>query len=346
MHERLNGSNTHLPKIFHKGYELCFFAHDVATQLLKSGHEHGIFSAQLDEILDDADSTELPDLVEIIKNKNLTSKLPEILVSRIFPAVLGDSLHYIFEALEAARKGKTSVAYTLLRKPLQDNLMVLESIIENENQFADRLSCTPPKFNRGDDLASHTARISATLKKIGYSSAFDAEYIAQLRYDKSCEDSFDGFCNKATHLITSKSIVKTTAYSLNFIFPTSQSLNMQWAFLFSRLPYILTYTTALCEYISKRFALTFPEYTDDMERRTAALYIMNTLELEAFISPPLAHLTIYFHEWLASHCKKEGYKEPDADDLLRMSTSGAFPGEPEELVQARFATFEALAKLY
>lgn len=346
MHERLNESNTHLPKIFHQGYELCFFAHDVATNLLKSGHECGIFSLKLDEIKDDADSTELPDLVEIIKNKNLTHKLPEILISRIFPSILGDSLHYIFEALEAARKGKISVAYTLLRKPLQDNLLVLESIIENEDQFAERLSCTPPKFNRGDDLASHTARITATLDKIGHSSAFNAEYLAQLRYDKSCEDSFDGFCNKATHLITSKSILKTTAYSLNFIFPTNHSLHLQWAFLFSRLPYILVYTTALCEYISKRFALTYPEYTDDMERRTAALYILNTLELDDFISPPLAHLTIYFYDWLKSHCKKEGYEEPDTEDLLRMSTSGAFPGEPEELVQARLSAFEALAKLY
>lgn len=346
MHERLSGTNTHLPKIFHKGYELCFFAHDVATHLLKSGHEHGIFSQHLDGLLNNADSTELSDLVETLKKKNLTSKLPDLLISRIFPAVLGDSLHYIFEALEAARKGKISVAYTLLRKPLQDNLMVLESIIENEDQFTERLSATPPKFNRGDDLASHTARIAATLDKIGYSNAFDAEYLTQLRYDKSCEDSFDGFCNKATHLITSKSIIKTGAYSLNFIFPTSHSLHQQWAFLFSRLPYILTYTAAICEHISKRFALTYPEYTDDMERRTAALYILNSLELEEFLNAPLANSTLYFYEWLKSHCKKEGYEEPDVDDLIRMGTSGAFPGEPEEFVQARFSAFEALAKLY
>lgn len=272
MHERLSGSNTHLPEIFHMGYELCFFAHDVATHLLKSGHENGIFSQHLDELLSE-ESTELADLVEILKNNNLTEILPDLLISRIFPAVLGDALHYIFEALEAARKGKISVAYTLLRKPLQDNLMVLESIVENEEKFAERLSATPPKFNRGDDLASHTARIAATLKKIEKLDSFDAEYLAQLRYDKSCEDSFDGFCNKATHLITSKSILKTNAYSLNFIFPTNNSLQQQWAFMFSRLPYVLTYSAALCEHISKRFALTYPQYIDDMERRTAALYI-------------------------------------------------------------------------
>ncbi|MFA0919846.1 MULTISPECIES: hypothetical protein [Pseudomonas syringae group] len=345
MHERLSHSNTHLPEAFHKGYELCFFAHDLAAHLLKSGCEKGIFSFAVNDIVDNVEASELIDLVEKVKSKDILERLPEILISKIFPAVLSDLLHYVFEALEAARKGKLSVAFTLLRKPLQDNLFVLESIIEDECDFSERLACTPPNFNRADDITSHRARIASVLDRVGYADVFDANYLAQLRYDKSFADSFDGFCNKATHLITSKSILKTSAYSLNFIFSTDLTHNSQWSFLFSRLPYVLAYSSMLCEHISERFALTYPEYKDDMNRRMSALYILNAIEHEDFLSEPLANLALHLHQWLEAHCKASGYQEPDIESLQRMGETGAFPGEAENKVQARFDAFESLAKL-
>lgn len=348
MHERLAHQNTHLPEKFHAGFDVCFFAHDLGANALKSGFEQGIFDYHDDVLPDETQASELCDIVQWLQDSGHSAKLPKILISRVFPAVLSDLLHCIFESLEAARKGKLAVAFTLLRKPLQDNLMVLESIVEDEAGFASRLSETPPRFRRGDDLLSHVQRISNVLEVIGKNESFDPKYLAQLRYDKSHEDSFDRYCNKATHLITSNYNLKTSPYDLNFIFPSNKSVHSQWGFIFSRLPYILSYTYFMCEHIMEKFAITYPQYQDDMQRRLGARYILNCLNLDPDIdslSTPLAELAAHFFGWLEEHCADEGYGKPDFDALVRMGDSGAFPGESEQSVQTRFEAFEHLAKV-
>lgn len=348
MHERLSLPNSHLPEVFHEGYDCCFFAHDLCANAIKSGFDQKIFSYD-DELEDDDEAGELSDIVQKLNDSGQSARLPKILVSRIFPAVLSDLLHSIFEALEAARKGKLTIALTLLRKPLQDNLMVLESIIQDEAAFAMRLSETPPRFRRGDDLPSHIKRISKVLELIEHSETFDSTYLGQLRYDKTHEDSFDRYCNKATHLITSNHNLTTNPYDLNFIFPSSKSMHAQWYFIFSRLPYILSYTHLMCEYIMEKFALTYPQFQDDMKRRLGARYVLNCLKLSTLNQMPgsdfLSDLAGYFFSWIEEHCTEEGYAEPDLPALIRMADCGAFPGESEESVKARFEAFEQLAKI-
>lgn len=348
MHERLKQPSTHLPDEFHKSFELCFAAHDAIAQILVSGANSGIFTPEIDGISpQELETKGLIDLVERLDDIGLIHKLPQILISRIFPTILSDFLHCIFEALEASRKGKLCIAYMLLRKPIQDNLMVLESIIQDEELFAERLSSSPPKFNRGDDIASHTARVSAVLTRTGFSEVFSAEYIAKLRYDKNESDSFDGICNKANHITTSKSVIKTKKYDLNFIFPSERSMHHQWSYLFSRLPYLLSYTYFLCDHISRRFAQTLDEYTDEIFRIIGALYVSSTIETQDdFRFRPALTLAEFFLEGIAEQCRVRGYTPPSLEDLESMGLTGAFPGEPESEVAARRNLYEFISAQY
>jgi hypothetical protein len=90
----------------------------------------------------------------------------------------------VYEALQASRKGTLNVTFILLRKPLQETLFLLESIIIGELDFASKLANNPlllrPKTAGG--LDGHKARISCVLTTIGQNGRFDANYIAQLRY--------------------------------------------------------------------------------------------------------------------------------------------------------------------
>lgn len=117
------GGRTALPVRLDHAHHLCFLIHDVMLELLRSGELVGAFTHQFP--LSEAESRSLNQAVDIFEWIDEVGRQPErapILRAVIFPALLSDFLHFIYEALQAARKGKLAVAYALLRKPLQDDL--------------------------------------------------------------------------------------------------------------------------------------------------------------------------------------------------------------------------------
>jgi hypothetical protein len=49
-------------------------------------------------------------------------------------------LHCFYKALETSGKGKLAVSLMLIRKPLQESLFVLESIVADRTNFAYKLT--------------------------------------------------------------------------------------------------------------------------------------------------------------------------------------------------------------
>lgn len=352
MNARLKEQNTQLPPAFHSSYEACFTAHDIAVQMLKSGMEQRIFDIPIDNEYLRAHEVPVEDISTWLDSIADKSKIPDLLISRMFPAILSDMLHYVFEALEASRKGKLAVAYTLLRKPLQDNLFVLEAIVDDRDSFAEKFSYSPPKLDHGKNggLDGHRARIQRVLDKVGKADAFNADFLTQLRYDKSNSDSFDGFCNKATHLFTTKTAIVTKPYQANFIFSSYRDTVSQWSYLYSRLPYVLLYCISILEHISGRFALTPADYSNDMDRRLSAGYILSlTTVSDEFKSDHLYALAESKLGWLYKHCEESEFPFDDTESidieaLIRMAETGAFPGEPEERVQIRDTFYRELSE--
>lgn len=345
--KRLLEANTTLPEQFHEAYEFCFAAHDIVAQLLVSGMEQGIFVTNLtfhDE-KDLIDFERANDLIDWLKKSGRIDDEADVLVTTAFPAVLSDMLHCIFEALEASRKGKLAVAYMLLRKPFQESLYLLESVVADKASFAKMIAEDPvglrPQNAGGID--GHTRRVEKVLEVIGETSRLDANYIARLRYDKTSRDSFDSICNKAMHLFTDHKAIKTESYNINFIFSQGDQILTQWAYLYSRLPYLMTYLVCLVEHIAERFAQTHPTYAQDMNRRLAALLLKCNAQIaEDYQAEPLTHLAEMTYYWLSNHCLENGFPLPAAEDLTRMASSGAFPGEQEEEVASRELLYQKL----
>src|SRR5579875_2489264 len=137
-------TNTHLPDQHHLAHELCFVLHDVMTQLLVSGRKASAFTVTV-EFRDDADRRgfEEGDIFDWLEATRRIDERIAILITTVFPAVLGDMLHCFYEALETSRKGKLGVSFILIRKPLQESLFLLESIVADRTGFAERLTSDP-----------------------------------------------------------------------------------------------------------------------------------------------------------------------------------------------------------
>lgn len=336
-----------LPKEFFIAHDLCFAVHDILAQFLVSGEQSGVFKARI-HFSDKAEAALFEEAEDIFEWLETTGRLQDrarVLKALVLPAVLSDMLHHLYEALECSRKGKLNVTYALIRKPLQENLFVLESIVLDEAGFAEKLATNPlslrPHTAGGPE--GHTRRIQRVLEIIKQTEVFDAAYLSQLRYEK-VEDGFDGICNKAIHLFTEHKAIKTELLNINFIFSGYEAKVSQWRYLYSRLPYVLVYAWRVIEYIGESLCLTHPDYNQDMSRRVAGFVSLSarqsfrvTLQLQKFHD---AH-----RRWMLRHCAQMGFPKPSKRDVERMALTGALPGEDESSVQARHDGFNTRAEL-
>jgi hypothetical protein len=129
--------NTHLPQKFHAGHDLCFMIHDVLTQMLVSGIKASIFNINISFRNSDdlAEFKRSNDIFEWLEKTRRVEDRANFLVTVVFPAVLSDMLHCFYEALETSRKGKLGISFMLLRKPLQESLFLLQSVLVDRHDL-------------------------------------------------------------------------------------------------------------------------------------------------------------------------------------------------------------------
>ena len=332
-----------LPKSFKIAHDLCFCVHDILAQLLISGLRSGAFvvSLPLEDPTEAVAFASSGDIFEWLERTGRTTERAKLVKTTVLPAVLSDMLHYVYEALQSSKKGKLAVTYTLLRKPLQESLFLLESIAVGELAFASKLATDPmllrPKSAGGH--SGHTRRIAAVLNEIGSARKFDADYIAQLRYMKT-EDGFDGACNKAMHLFTEHDAIRTEVLNINFVFSDLSAMHTQWSYMYTRLPYLLAYAHDLVEHIAAGIVPTESAYLDDVARRVSGLVLLWGDQL------PAGYENCYLREFmdetsrqLAAQCAAKGWRAPTKRDLHRMGHLGAIPGESAAAVKKRHALF-------
>lgn len=327
----------------------AFFSDDVMGHMLAAGERAGAFQVKFQLSEDDVGALNAAkNVFEWLDRHRTPEDRAAVLVATVFPAILSDMLHCIYEALESSRKAKLTVSYMLLRKPIQESLYVLEAVIADRNDFATKLTKSPIKLwsqgAGGPD--AHRRNITKVLRAIGDDGRFSADYLAQLRYDKFAEDGFDGVCNKAMHLFTDHEAIETEPMNINFIFSNWDSKKSQWSFLYTRLPYVLAYAYRIVETVCAGIAPTLPAYLEEMNRRLAAHVLLWSATLdETYASGPLLMFVFKHREWLFERCRAKGYRPPEFKDLVRMQESGAFPGESRWSVWRRMRHFQEAAEL-
>src|SRR5579883_382709 len=241
------------PVEFQEGHKLSFMNHSAMVELLSSAAEHGSFSKPV-KFKDRGKDNKLSNIEEVFKWLDESKQYNvrnTILRQTVFPALLSDLVHFIYEALDCSKNGKLGVCYALLRKPIKENLGLLESIAVDVQGFSANLAENPLalRTEKAGSIEAHTQRIANVLNIIGEEKRFDASYLAQLRYDKNTKDGFDGICNHALHLFTGHHAIRTENLNVNFIFSKSEARESQWRFLYSRMPYLLFYIRRLVEHV-------------------------------------------------------------------------------------------------
>lgn len=302
-------AKVHLPKRFSFSHEYSLYLHDRLADLVVYGEKEGFFNTTVplnnQEEAAEFSSPEL-DIFQWLEKRQRGDILGEILLKSVFPALLSDFCHFIYEALSCSQKGKLSVAYALLRKPLKENLHYLEWLVANPEELLTTL------YNRESVELSfrhigHPDRVRKVIKnaidRTVNASMFNPDYIYELRFDKACPYGFEGLWNQAMHLITTKQPIHTEKMNFNFVFSGDNDRQMQWEQLYSQLPLLLFYTAEICEVLIALIRKEpMPDIANAVFHRSIGFLLWGTEAKKIFGSSRLDNRSLKDLEFICPRC--------------------------------------------
>ena len=245
-------------------HHYCFFLNDTLGKLIRDGEESGLFSVSFSlanlpsEQRQEFVNSELvgEDLVSWLEEHGYTDVVNDLTERQITVAVLTDAAQFIYEALRCSEKGKLTVTYALLRKPLRENLLFLELLLTDRTRFLELLANDTEELGIFALPKSASAKpiIESAVRAIGREETLNPSFLYDLRYAKHKHFSLEATWNKATHLVTTDKHFATEANNLNFIFSDRYATQSQWDDLYRKLPILLFYFVEVAVALIKRLA--------------------------------------------------------------------------------------------
>ena len=246
-----------LPEDFRESHELCFYLHDRIADVVVIGEKFNLYEQEI-IFRSEKDHEEFEAAVDTVKilnwlkERNYTDELNHIYLKQVYVALVSDLAHFIYEALIASAKGKNTVAFALLRKPLKDNLFMLENLLINKEHFHELFTDDQGFIKLVNDRVNETNKKELIDKVLNITElGFDKSFIYDARYNKKYIDGFEPIWQQANHLITTCPHYRTQTGNINFVFSNTENRFEQWRLLYSVLPKLLFYTFKIIMKISQ-----------------------------------------------------------------------------------------------
>lgn len=253
-----------LPYKFKFSHEFAFFLHDILAQIVVDGERAKIFEVSVTfdgqadaSVFSNLSGEELRSWLETNGYEWVNVKLS---YKQIIVALLSDFCQFIHEALRCSEKGKLAVTYTLLRKPLKDNLFYLEWLLADPEEFLQKFLKEGPAsiaLSMANTISKEKRLevIKTAINKTHDSDWVSADFIYDLRYNKGAVYGFEGLWNQAAHLVTTVNHYATEQQNFNFVFSSKDDRLDQWDHIYSLLPLLLYHAVEIVEALVETIAV-------------------------------------------------------------------------------------------
>lgn len=280
-----------LPRNFRFSHQFCFDLHDILAQIVVDFEEHQLtnvaFALKNKEDAAEFATIEAGAVWTWLESHGYDEELDDLTCRQVFVALLSDLCHFLYEALSASIKGKLAVAYSLLRKPLKDNLFYLEWLLADRKHFLKTFR-TGKIANVEYTTAFQTEAAKRTIIRGAMRCTRNVESICdewlyQVRYDKAAAYGFEGHWNQAVHLITTAHHYRTDDCNFNFVFSDVNDHVAQWEHIYSQLPFVLMHVVGVAESLLGTFT-SIEENAAEWRwfRRSVGLLIWSTIAHQPF----------------------------------------------------------------
>lgn len=267
-----------LPSKYRKRHQFMLYLYDILVDILVKADKYQLsnlsfeFTNKVDDKIDLFDELERQRDVEI-------SEI--VFIPHIFFSILRDLNYYLFESLSCIERGKVTVAFSLARKPFQDNLFYLSWMLVRPHEFIEKVQYGSPEEYDVSDLKSKKEMVINLFSKVkelvqsednllDYSKELiNPELLYDVVYNRKSENSLTSAFDRSIHLVTRNKNYPTEKRNLNFIFSDDKIWDDFWQLFYEKIPYILIYLVEVAIAI-------FEKYFDiDSEIVTLNRYIRN-----------------------------------------------------------------------
>jgi hypothetical protein len=267
-----------LPEEFKDAHSFAVFLHDCIAGLLVDGKEAEVFGVEVNfrkfDVVGDIENLHGEELIHYLEGLDDGKTVEDVIIRTAVAGLIVDLCHFIYEGLNCSRKGKIAVAYSLFRKPFKDNLLYLEWILVDPQDFLykflrqDVEEITPAK-KKGLTEDKKRKVISKSIEMLETTYFKDAELIYDLRYNKSSGFGFEKIWNKAIHLITTDKHYKTEQRNFNFLFQKPDGTYDSWEHIYATVPMLLAHTLEIIMKLIDGFCILTDEYKNNIRLRKA-----------------------------------------------------------------------------
>ncbi|MCS4433028.1 hypothetical protein [Aquiflexum gelatinilyticum] len=249
---------TILPKEFHNINNICAILFDQIVDIYRYGiyedfTSHNIFFGGNIKSIDIEGFKSEDDLIRFLLDNNLRSELNDALTKKICSAIISDFSHFVYEAISSAKKCKTTVAFSLLRKPFTDELTILERLFVDPEGFIENfyiegdINKYDPSNDRTKNNIDHLELIRDCKKKMKYSLLIFPSLVYDIRYEKSFKGAIQEVTNKSIHIVTKQRYYKTEAKDLNYIFDSVSNIDHYLHLFYTNTFYMLLYSASIID---------------------------------------------------------------------------------------------------
>lgn len=255
--------NPILPDDYHFAHNVAVRLYDDLVWLLDNKTIQKKLNVQINfKENDKRPSENEKDIFKWLEKNNRQKELDEIISKHTTFALISDICHFVYESLNSAKKVKMTVAYSLIRKPFLENLLIIEQLLVNEKEFLLKFEANPENFDPGklkDDEKREL--IKNSLSKID-SSFLTEDIIFDLRFNKKSSSSFYAISYLATHLVTTRHPdFKTNSNNLNLIFSGNEEWESQLYHYYFFVPFMLFYASEVIDkYLVQKKVITLKIY--------------------------------------------------------------------------------------
>lgn len=267
-----------LPTKYRKRHQLMLYLYDILVDMLVKADKYQLSSLSFRFTKEINGEIDLFDELDRQKDLDISEY---VYIPHIFFSILRDLNYYLFESLSCIERGKVTVAFSLARKPFQDNLFYLSWILVQPHDFLEKIQYGAPREYDVSNLKGEKEFVIDLFLKakesIQYENNFldfskeilNPELLYDIIYNRKAENSLTSVFDQSIHLVTKNKNYPTEKRNLNFIFSDDKIWDDFWQLFYEKIPYILIYLVEVAIAI-------FEKYFDiDSEMVTLNRYIRN-----------------------------------------------------------------------
>src|SRR5699024_377410 len=122
-----------LPHRFIPQHKLLLYYNDLIIDILKLADENNLTSIEME--IDNLPIIKEDKLIDWLINNSYEEEAILISAKHLYFSLLRDFIFYMHESFSCAERGKVTVAYTVSRKPLKDNLLYFCWLLNDYKDF-------------------------------------------------------------------------------------------------------------------------------------------------------------------------------------------------------------------